>query len=149
MCKTWWWNWILARGLLSFAFFVIRVPKSGVNFINVLGTTFVHVDPKSVKRYWQLDCVLTLSGSMSAKADHRCQFHQCSTYSFCARRSRRCKKILMTNCKPSISSTFFVRIFPTDVVFKFVQKFALLTLMNWHQIDLFNREILQTKKQTK
>ncbi len=44
---------------------------SGVNFINVLCTAFTLVDPKSVKRYWQLYWVFTLLGSTSAKVVHR------------------------------------------------------------------------------
>ncbi len=39
----------------------------GVDFINVLHTAFTLVDPKSIKRYWRLDWVLTLSGSTSSK----------------------------------------------------------------------------------
>jgi len=41
--------------------------SSGLNFISVLHTAFVHADPKSVKRYW----CLMLSGSTSAKAAHK------------------------------------------------------------------------------
>ncbi len=41
---------------------------SGLNFINVLRTAFMCVDPKRVKRYWQLDWVLTLWGATSIKA---------------------------------------------------------------------------------
>ncbi len=56
----------------------------GVNFINVLPAAFEHVDPKSVKRYWGFDWILTLLGSTSVKAIHRRlmklspggQFHQ-------------------------------------------------------------------------
>jgi len=43
----------------------------GVNFINVLRTAFTLVGPKSVKRYWQLDWVLTLWGTTGVKAVHR------------------------------------------------------------------------------
>jgi len=39
----------------------------GLNFINVLLTAFTLVDPKSVKRYWQLDWVLMLWGTMGVK----------------------------------------------------------------------------------
>jgi hypothetical protein len=28
---------------------------SGVDFINILRAAFAHVDPKSVKRYWEFD----------------------------------------------------------------------------------------------
>ncbi len=48
----------------SFSF--VRFP--GVNFINILGADFVPVDPKSVKRYWQLDWILTLLGATAVKA---------------------------------------------------------------------------------
>jgi len=40
----------------------------GVNFINVLRAAFVPVDSKSVKRYWQLDWILTLLGATGVKA---------------------------------------------------------------------------------
>ncbi len=40
----------------------------GLNFINVLCTAFTCIDPKSVKRYWQLDWVLTLWGATGVKA---------------------------------------------------------------------------------
>ncbi len=43
----------------------------GVNFINVLRTAFTLVGPKSVKRYWQLDWVLTLWGTTGVKAVRR------------------------------------------------------------------------------
>ena len=41
---------------------------AGVNFINVLWAAFAPVDPKSVKRYWQLDWILTLLGATGVKA---------------------------------------------------------------------------------
>ncbi len=41
---------------------------TGFNFINVLWTAFAPVDPKSVKRYWQLDWILTLLGATGVKA---------------------------------------------------------------------------------
>jgi len=41
---------------------------SGLNFINGLRTTFTRIDPKSVKRYWQLDWVLTLWEATGVKA---------------------------------------------------------------------------------
>ncbi len=40
----------------------------GVNFINVLRSAFTLVDPESVKRYWQLDWILTLLGATGVKA---------------------------------------------------------------------------------
>ncbi len=40
---------------------------------------------------------LQLETSLKSYQEFRCQFHQHSTYSFCACRSRRRKKILMTN----------------------------------------------------
>jgi len=42
----------------------------GVNFINILFTAFMLVGP-SVKRYWQLDWVLTLWGTTGVKAVRR------------------------------------------------------------------------------
>ncbi len=44
---------------------------TSVNFVNVLRTSFVPVDPKSTKRYWRLDWILTLLGAMCVKAVHR------------------------------------------------------------------------------
>jgi len=38
------------------------------NFINILRAAFAPVDPKSVKRYWQLDWILTLLGATGVKA---------------------------------------------------------------------------------
>jgi len=40
----------------------------GVNFINILRAAFAPVDPKSVKRYWQLDWILTLLEATGVKA---------------------------------------------------------------------------------
>jgi len=40
----------------------------GVNFFNVLQAAFAPVAPKSVKRYWQFDWVLTLWGTTGVKA---------------------------------------------------------------------------------
>jgi len=45
--------------------------KPGINFINVLRTAFTRVDPKRVKRHWQLDWVLTLWGATGVKAAHK------------------------------------------------------------------------------
>ncbi len=39
----------------------------GVNFINVLRAAFAPVDPKSVKRYCQLDWILMLLGATGVK----------------------------------------------------------------------------------
>jgi len=44
---------------------------SGLNFINVLLTAFAPIDPKIVKRYWQLDWILTLFGATGVKAVHK------------------------------------------------------------------------------
>ncbi len=43
----------------------------GVNFFNVLQAAFAPVAPKSVKRYWQFDWVLTLWGATGVKALRR------------------------------------------------------------------------------
>jgi len=48
-----------------------RLGESGLNFINILRTAFTLADPKSVKRYWRLDWVLTLLGSTRIKAVRR------------------------------------------------------------------------------
>jgi len=56
----------------------------GVNFIKVLRAAFAPVDPKSVKRYWRLDWILTLLRATGVKAankyvgeiEPRCWFHQ-------------------------------------------------------------------------
>jgi len=42
--------------------------QAGVNFINILWAAVAPVDPKSVKRYWQLDWILMLLGAMGVKA---------------------------------------------------------------------------------
>jgi len=44
---------------------------TGVNFINVLHAAFAPVDPKSVKRYWQLDWILMFLGATGIKAAHK------------------------------------------------------------------------------
>jgi len=41
---------------------------TGVTFINNLWTAFTHTDPKSAKRYWNLDRIFTLLGSARVKA---------------------------------------------------------------------------------
>ncbi len=74
----------------------------GVNFINVLRAAFAPVDPKRVKRYWQLDSILTLLGATGVKAASKyvgkiepyAQFHQRSMYSLYACRSQKHKKTL-------------------------------------------------------
>jgi len=84
-----------------------RMP--GVNFINVLQAAFAPVDPKSIKRYWQLDWILTLLGATSIKAvckyvdeiEPRCQFHQHFTYRFIVRGAQ--------NRKKTVKSSVFLR----------------------------------------
>jgi hypothetical protein len=49
----------------------ILFATPGVNFTNILRTAFAHVDPKSVKRYWGFDWILTLLGATSVKAVRR------------------------------------------------------------------------------
>jgi len=49
----------------------IILHNLGVNFINVLQAAFAPIDPKNVKRYWLLDCILTLLGAMVVKAVHK------------------------------------------------------------------------------
>ncbi len=44
------------------------LSPSVVNIINILCTAFAPVDPKSVKRCWQIDLILTLLGAMGGKA---------------------------------------------------------------------------------
>jgi len=41
--------------------------KPGLNFINILRTTFAHAYPKNVKRYWQIDWILLLLGATGVK----------------------------------------------------------------------------------
>ncbi len=43
----------------------------GVNFINILHTAFAPIEPKSVKRYWQLAWILKLLGATGVKAAHK------------------------------------------------------------------------------
>jgi len=58
--------------------------RDGVNFINILWEAFTVADHKSAKRYWQLDWIFTLLGSLHikdackhvGKIDTWCQFHQ-------------------------------------------------------------------------
>jgi hypothetical protein len=45
--------------------------RPGVNFINVLLAALAPVDSKSVKRYWQLDWILTLLGATGVIAVHK------------------------------------------------------------------------------
>ncbi len=47
------------------------VETPSVNFINILQAAFMPVDPKSVKRYWQLDWILTLLGATRVKVVHK------------------------------------------------------------------------------
>ncbi len=56
------WCWVSYIALSAEAFM-----KPGVNFSNILRTAFTLVDPKSVKRYWQLDWILTLWGATGIK----------------------------------------------------------------------------------
>ncbi len=78
----------------------------GVNFINVLLAAFAPVDPKSVKRYWQLDWIFTILRATGVKAarknvdeiDGRHQFHQCSTSSSCTCRFQKLKKDWQLDC---------------------------------------------------
>jgi hypothetical protein len=69
-------NWIVIVNEIKivlwrfFRIFFLSVKfQLGLNFINVLCTAFTHADPKSVKRYWQLDWVLTLWGATGVKAE--------------------------------------------------------------------------------
>jgi len=76
-CKLWLWKqrrfsnhcnykiWRIARNELQ------GKVWPGLNFINVLCTAFTLVGPKSVKRYWRLDWVLTLWGTKGVKAVRR------------------------------------------------------------------------------
>jgi len=54
-------------------------PPPAVNFINVLRAAFAPVDPKSVKRYWQLDWILMLLGATGVKA-LRCMLSICKKW---------------------------------------------------------------------
>jgi len=68
---NWVWNLLAPKYWQKRAHKMLMKSTPGVDFINILCTAFMLVDPKSVKRYWQLDWVLTLSGSASAKAVRR------------------------------------------------------------------------------
>ncbi len=81
---------------------------AGLNFINVLRSAFTRVDPESIKRYWWLNCVFTLSGSASLKGAGKTlvkfpavvQFHQrfTCTSSIWAQRSQRTERHWWLNC---------------------------------------------------
>jgi len=81
--------------------------SSGANFTNVLCASFTLVDPKSVKRHWQLDWILALLGAMGVKAackhvgeiDPRCQFHQHFVSSCCCCIIVFCKAFLYSQFK--------------------------------------------------
>ncbi len=45
-----------------------EIIEPWVNFINILCATFSRPDPKSAKRYWQLDWILAFLGSVCVKA---------------------------------------------------------------------------------
>jgi len=55
---------------LSLLFFTTIIKRSGKTFGEFLDfyRRFAPVDPKSVKRYWQLDWILTLLGATGVKA---------------------------------------------------------------------------------
>ncbi len=57
------------KKLLGTKFYLKLGPS--VNFINVLRAAFAPVDPKSVKRYWQLDRILMLLGATGVKFVHK------------------------------------------------------------------------------
>jgi len=57
-----------SRRFMSVIYERTLTPVLKLNFINVLRTAFTLADPKSVKRYWGLDWVLTLLGSACVKA---------------------------------------------------------------------------------
>jgi len=67
----------------------LGLSRQGVNFINILRAAFAPVDPKSIKRYWQLDWILTLLWATGIELKYvgeiepRCQFHQHFTCAFC------------------------------------------------------------------
>ncbi len=56
----------LLHAKAAYKIFIKLAP--GVNFINVLQAGFAPIDPKSVKRYWQLDWILHLLGATREKA---------------------------------------------------------------------------------
>jgi len=61
---------ILMKKALSYEKRAIKMVMKltpGVNFINVSGAAFVPVDPKSIKRYWQIDWILLLLGATGVK----------------------------------------------------------------------------------
>ncbi len=65
---------------LTFMKFLTLLKSSGqyqghlqawINFTNVSRATFVHEDPKSIKRHWLHDYLFALLGSASIKAAHK------------------------------------------------------------------------------
>jgi len=45
-----------------------KIRSSGVNFINVLPTAFMLVDPESAKNYWWLNCIFCAFGIYECKS---------------------------------------------------------------------------------
>jgi hypothetical protein len=75
--------------------------QSGFNFINILHTAFMRVDPESIKNTVKSFYTYRIFARESCaqnvdEIEPRCQFHQHFMCSFCKRRSQRHKKILMT-----------------------------------------------------
>ncbi len=100
-------NWLfVALQLKKILCTSVPGKKPGVNFIKALRAAFAPIDPKSVKRYWQLDCILTLLGAKAVKAvckyvgeiEPRGQFHQSSMSSLLVPRSQKRKKDWQLYC---------------------------------------------------
>ncbi len=83
-------KWIYISPFACKPFHFHQCPTPGVNFINILRTAFVLVDPKGVKRYWWLNYIFYAFGIYKCKSctlnideiEPRCQFRQHFTLTF-------------------------------------------------------------------
>jgi len=62
------WSYIQSKNWRLFKTIGLQRRESKKAWANVLIAAFAAVDPKSVKRYWQLDWILTLLGATGVKA---------------------------------------------------------------------------------
>jgi hypothetical protein len=88
----------------------LRQITPGVNFITVLRAAFAPLDPKSIKRYWQLDWILMLLRATGAKAGRKTMMKlTADQVGIVERHNWRYSQV-------SISSTLKAQIFLTNVV---------------------------------
>jgi len=95
-------NWHLFRGRNK------NLQTLGVNFINVLRTAFTLIGPKSVKRYWRLDWVLTLWGTTGVKAVRRTLMKSSPALCLSDKSNLSEKKVNETNFRRFLIFNFFV-----------------------------------------